>query len=143
MEVCGVPPEELITTATRKRLFFDFRCNPRWLTNSKGRKRRPGSRTLAQALRCTDPAFTDFISKCLMWVFNLNSIYNEWIEFSCYSESRCGIFIVNVFDRIFHVDHISIIKGWSFIRFVWNRYNTFPIDFIYCNIFLKLCVFLK
>lgn len=67
MEVCGVPPEDLIATATRKRLFFDSRCSPRCVTNSKGRKRKPGSKTLAQALRCSDAAFTDFVSRCLDW----------------------------------------------------------------------------
>lgn len=65
MEVLGVPPDDLINTATRKRLFFDSRCSPRCVTNSKGRKRKPGSKSLAQALRCSDPTFNDFISKCL------------------------------------------------------------------------------
>lgn len=67
MEICGVPPEELIATATRKRLFFDSRCSPRCVTNSKGRKRRPGTKTLSQALRCGDAAFTDFVARCLEW----------------------------------------------------------------------------
>ena len=40
---------------------------PRPVTNSKGRRRRPGSRTLAQALRCNDEEFVDFIAKCLVW----------------------------------------------------------------------------
>lgn len=35
--------------------------------NSKGRRRRPGSRTLAQALKCNDEEFVDFIAKCLVW----------------------------------------------------------------------------
>lgn len=37
------------------------------MTNSKGRRRRPGSRTLAQALKCNDEEFVDFIAKCLVW----------------------------------------------------------------------------
>lgn len=65
MEVLGVPPEDLINTATRKRLFFDSRCSPRNITNSKGRKRKPGSKTLSQALRCNDTLFNDFIGRCL------------------------------------------------------------------------------
>ncbi|XP_055595375.1 dual specificity tyrosine-phosphorylation-regulated kinase 2 [Uranotaenia lowii] len=67
MEVLGVPPDDLINTATRRRLFFDSRGIPRCITNSKGRKRKPGSKTISQALRCNDTAFIDFVSKCLEW----------------------------------------------------------------------------
>ncbi|XP_074040597.1 dual-specificity tyrosine phosphorylation-regulated kinase 2 isoform X2 [Leptinotarsa decemlineata] len=67
MEVMGPPPDELISVATRRRLFFDSRGNPRCVTNSKGRKRKPGSKNLAMVLRCNDPMFIDFISKCLDW----------------------------------------------------------------------------
>jgi serine/threonine protein kinase len=65
MEVLGPPPDELVAAATRKRLFFDSRGNPRCITNSKGRKRKPGSKNLSIALRCDDPLFIDFISRCL------------------------------------------------------------------------------
>lgn len=37
------------------------------MINSKGRRRRPGTKTLAQALRCNDEEFIDFIAKCLVW----------------------------------------------------------------------------
>ncbi|XP_018566309.1 dual specificity tyrosine-phosphorylation-regulated kinase 4 isoform X1 [Anoplophora glabripennis] len=67
MEVLGPPPDELISVATRRRLFFDSRGNPRCITNSKGRKRKPGSKNLAMVLRCNDPLFIDYISKCLDW----------------------------------------------------------------------------
>lgn len=67
MEILGLPPEDLINTASRKRLFFDSRGYPRCITNLKGRKRKPGSKTLAQALRCSDSLFIDFISRCLIW----------------------------------------------------------------------------
>jgi dual specificity tyrosine-phosphorylation-regulated kinase 2/3/4 len=40
---------------------------PRPVINSKGRRRRPGSKTLAQVLRCNDEEFIDFIAKCLVW----------------------------------------------------------------------------
>lgn len=83
MEVLGPPPDEIINVATRRRLFFgefpriiwksviqydniaDSRGNPRCITNSKGRKRKPGSKNLAVALRCNDPLFINFISRCL------------------------------------------------------------------------------
>ncbi|XP_021700668.1 dual specificity tyrosine-phosphorylation-regulated kinase 2 isoform X6 [Aedes aegypti] len=67
MEVLGVPPDDLINTATRRRLFFDSRGIPRCITNSKGRKRKPGTKTISQALRCNDTVFIDFVSKCLEW----------------------------------------------------------------------------
>lgn len=35
--------------------------------NSKGRRRRPGTKSLAQVLRCNDEDFVDFIAKCLTW----------------------------------------------------------------------------
>lgn len=65
MEVLNVPPEDVINQASRRRLFFDSRGNPRCITNSKNRKRKPGSKPLAQALRCNDPVFVDFVSRCL------------------------------------------------------------------------------
>lgn len=90
MEIQGVPNKYLIEKSTRKKLFFGKRFsmtnglsavwklnrvpsftdsygNPRIGPNSKGKKRRPGSKTLAQALKCTDEPFLDFVSKCLEW----------------------------------------------------------------------------
>ena len=89
MEVLGVPDKEFVSRSSRKKLFFGVFCvqsvvffferltihllltdttgMPRPVTNSKGRRRRPGSRTLAQALRCNDEEFVDFIAKCLVW----------------------------------------------------------------------------
>ncbi|KPI98510.1 Dual specificity tyrosine-phosphorylation-regulated kinase 2 [Papilio xuthus] len=65
MEVLGPPPPDLLLHATRKRLFFDSKGCPRTVTNSKGRKRRPGSRALSAAVRTDDPAFLHFIHRCL------------------------------------------------------------------------------
>lgn len=67
MEVLGVPEKEFINRSSRKKLFFDTSGAPRPVVNSKGRRRRPGSRTLAQALKCNDEEFVDFIAKCLVW----------------------------------------------------------------------------
>ncbi|EJD02073.1 uncharacterized protein FOMMEDRAFT_29176 [Fomitiporia mediterranea MF3/22] len=67
MEVLGVPDKELINRSSRKRLFFDSTGLPRPVVNSKGRRRRPGTKTLAQVLRCDDELFVDFVSKCLSW----------------------------------------------------------------------------
>ncbi|XP_046401485.1 dual specificity tyrosine-phosphorylation-regulated kinase 4-like isoform X2 [Ischnura elegans] len=67
MEVLGLPPSSLLSSATRRRLFFDSKDNPRCITNSRGRQRVPGSKDLATALDCNHPPFVDFISRCLEW----------------------------------------------------------------------------
>ncbi|KAF9001996.1 hypothetical protein BDQ17DRAFT_1281080 [Cyathus striatus] len=67
MEVLGVPDKEFVNRSSRKKLFFDTNGAPRVVVNSKGRRRRPGTKTLAQVLRCNDEEFVDFISKCLVW----------------------------------------------------------------------------
>lgn len=40
---------------------------PRPFVNAKGRRRRPGTKTLAAVLKCDDELFVDFIAKCLAW----------------------------------------------------------------------------
>lgn len=47
--------------------FIDNHGAPRPVVNSKGRRRRPGTKTLPQVLRCTDDDFVDFIAQCLIW----------------------------------------------------------------------------
>ncbi|TQW03062.1 dual specificity tyrosine-phosphorylation regulated kinase 2 [Cordyceps javanica] len=67
MEVFGPPEKHLIEKSTRKKLFFDSMGKPRLTVSSKGRRRRPSSKTLQQALKCDDEAFVDFLSRCLRW----------------------------------------------------------------------------
>ncbi|XP_032685350.1 uncharacterized protein LOC116850797 isoform X2 [Odontomachus brunneus] len=67
MEVLGLPPEHIISHASRRRLFFDQKGSPRCVTNSKGKKRWAGSRNLSIALRCSDMLFVNFVSRCLEW----------------------------------------------------------------------------
>ncbi|ESK96823.1 cmgc dyrk dyrk2 protein kinase [Moniliophthora roreri MCA 2997] len=67
MEVLGVPDKEFVNRSSRKKLFFEPNGAPRAVINSKGRRRRPGTKTLAQVLRCNDEDFVDFIAKCLVW----------------------------------------------------------------------------
>ena len=40
---------------------------PRPVVNSKGRRRRPSTKSLAQVLKSDDELFVDFIAKCLIW----------------------------------------------------------------------------
>lgn len=78
MEVMGVPDRYLLDRATRKKQFFgeshvttslmiDATGAPRPFVNAKGKRRRPGTKTLAQVLKCDDELFVDFIAKCLSW----------------------------------------------------------------------------
>ncbi|KAI9802642.1 MAG: hypothetical protein M1825_002664 [Sarcosagium campestre] len=67
MEVFGPPEKHLIEKSTRKKLFFDSMGKPRLTVSSKGRRRRPSSKTLQQALKCDDDAFVDFLARCLRW----------------------------------------------------------------------------
>ncbi|KAI6903452.1 hypothetical protein KC334_g7170, partial [Hortaea werneckii] len=61
------PDRHLVERCTRKKLFFDSVGKPRVTVSSKGRRRRPSSKTLAQALKTDDDAFVDFIARCLRW----------------------------------------------------------------------------
>ena len=67
MEVFGPPEKHLIEKSTRKKLFFDSLGKPRLTVSSKGKRRRPSSKSLQQALKCEDEAFLDFITRCLRW----------------------------------------------------------------------------
>ncbi|XP_076349715.1 dual specificity tyrosine-phosphorylation-regulated kinase 4-like [Tachypleus tridentatus] len=67
MEIIGLPPAEILEIASRRRLFFDSKGNPRNVTNSKGKKRKPGSKALPSVLGCYDEMFVDFLSRCLNW----------------------------------------------------------------------------
>ncbi|XP_069106811.1 uncharacterized protein [Argopecten irradians] len=85
MEVLGLPPSQVLDQATRRRLFFDSKCNPRCITNSKGKKRRVGSKDLQQAVKTSDANFLDFIRRCLEWDPSIRltpeeALQHEWIK---------------------------------------------------------------
>lgn len=52
MELLGMPPKAMAEACSRRKHFFDSAGAPRIVANSRGRKRRPGTRDLATALRC-------------------------------------------------------------------------------------------
>ncbi|KAM4618667.1 dual specificity tyrosine-phosphorylation-regulated kinase 4 [Polymixia lowei] len=84
MEVLGMPPNDFVQTASRRRLFFDSKGNPRNITNSKGKKRRPSSKELSTVLKTNDALFLDFIKGCLTWdptkrMTPDEGIQHEWI----------------------------------------------------------------
>ena len=57
----------LIYIKPRPNVSTDSSGAPRPVVNSKGRRRRPGTKTLSAVLRCDDADFVDFIAKCLIW----------------------------------------------------------------------------
>lgn len=69
MELLNLPPADMINRKNRSRYFFDAKGAPLLMCkkDSKGRKKKPGTRSLAQTLNCTDTLFIDFLSKCLCW----------------------------------------------------------------------------
>ena len=106
MEVQGAPKPYLVEKSTRRKLFFgekltpslelivfssltsfltDSYGNPRLVPNSRGKKRKPNSKTLAQVLRCNDQLFVDFVSRCLDWdpekrMTPDEGMFHEWIQ---------------------------------------------------------------
>ncbi|XP_035646181.1 dual specificity tyrosine-phosphorylation-regulated kinase 4-like [Oncorhynchus keta] len=93
MEVLGMPPNDFVQTASRRRLFFDSKGNPRNITNSKGRKRRPNSKDLASVLKTDDPLFLDFLQHCLTWdptkrMTPDEAMQHEWIQEACLKKPR-------------------------------------------------------
>ncbi|KAI9304494.1 kinase-like domain-containing protein [Cunninghamella echinulata] len=85
MEVLGLPDRHLIEESSRRKLFFDSQGNARVVVNSKGKRRSPGTKNLAQVLRCNDPLFLDFIQRCLCWdpryrMTAIEAMDHEWIQ---------------------------------------------------------------
>eukprot|EP00347_Sterkiella_histriomuscorum_P009533 403340844 len=84
MEIKGAPPDYILNLSSRKKLFFDAEDQPIIVANSRGKKRRPLTKTLKGVLQCNDVNFIDFIDKCLDWdPFNrmtpLEALHHEWI----------------------------------------------------------------
>jgi dual specificity tyrosine-phosphorylation-regulated kinase 2/3/4 len=67
MEVFGPPEKHLIEKSSRRKVFFDSLGKPRLNVSSKGKRRRPSSKTLQQVLKCDDEPFIDFLTRCLRW----------------------------------------------------------------------------
>lgn len=67
MEIKGTPPWSLLTIASRRKNFFDNDYKPILEPNSRGKIRKPGTRTLKEVMKCEDDNFVDFIDKCIEW----------------------------------------------------------------------------
>lgn len=78
MEVLGVPPDDILTAATRRKFYFSkifssvislsaASGKPRIIENSQGIKREPGTKTFYDLLHGIDPLFLSFLESCLKW----------------------------------------------------------------------------
>jgi len=54
MEVCGIPPPEVLKISQRKKKFFTDDNNPVLVANSRGKVRKPGTKVLDDILECED-----------------------------------------------------------------------------------------
>jgi hypothetical protein len=69
MEVIDSPPAHILAEASRRKLFFDSKNAPRALNTKMYKKRRVGSKSLAQVLKTNDTNFIDFVTRCLEYAF--------------------------------------------------------------------------
>jgi dual specificity tyrosine-phosphorylation-regulated kinase 2/3/4 len=67
MEIFGPPEKYLVEKSARKKLFFDSNGKPKPVVSSKGKRRRPSTKTLAQSMNCGDEVFVDFVARCMRW----------------------------------------------------------------------------
>lgn len=51
MEICGMPDEYILEQSTRKSLFFDENNQPALKPNSRGKIRRPNTKSIPAVLR--------------------------------------------------------------------------------------------
>lgn len=62
MEMKGVPPSSLLERSTRRKIFFDTDNNPKLVANSRGKIRKPSSKTLVEMIPSRDANFLDIIA---------------------------------------------------------------------------------
>lgn len=84
MEIKGVPADYILEMSSRKKLFFEIENQPIIVANSRGKKRRPLTKTLKGVLRCNDQNFLNFVDSCLDWdpvnrLTPLEALQHDWI----------------------------------------------------------------
>mmetsp|Transcript_18919 Transcript_18919/g.18928 ORF Transcript_18919/g.18928 Transcript_18919/m.18928 type:complete len:127 (+) Transcript_18919:1208-1588(+) len=65
MEVCGVPPANVLEQSTKFDMFFSENNEPKIIPNKHGVIKYPGTKNLEQLLNCSNEQFFDFIKRCL------------------------------------------------------------------------------
>jgi dual specificity tyrosine-phosphorylation-regulated kinase 2/3/4 len=84
MEMKGIPPDDILDQSTRCHLFFDSNREPILVANSRGKIRKPSTKSLKGVLRCNDKLFLEFLEGCLHWdpekrFTPKEALSNEWI----------------------------------------------------------------
>jgi dual specificity tyrosine-phosphorylation-regulated kinase 2/3/4 len=67
MEIWGIPEDYILEQATRKSLFFDESNKPSLKPNSRGKLRRPNTKSLTSVLRWSENSFIRFLSEWFIW----------------------------------------------------------------------------
>ena len=67
MEYLDIPPMDIINISRKKNLFFDKNYFPFQIPNSKGKIRKPNTKSFKEFLSGSNDIFIDFIKKCLKW----------------------------------------------------------------------------
>ncbi|CAD8143657.1 unnamed protein product [Paramecium octaurelia] len=86
LEILGMPDNELLEIAQRRKVFFnDFPpYQPLCMQNKGAKLKIPGSKTLSAVLQCKDENFIDFLKQCLVWnpknrISPINALMHVWI----------------------------------------------------------------
>ena len=64
MEIFGIPSDQLLERASRRKVFFDSKNQPRSIVNSRGKKRKPATKSLGYMLGSEDKDFLHFLNQC-------------------------------------------------------------------------------
>ena len=84
MEICGAPPAHILDVASRRKLFYDDEYHPALKPNSRGKLRKPLTKTLSGVLRCNDKNFLNFLTACFEWdpedrIKSDEALKHDWI----------------------------------------------------------------
>ena len=84
MEYMGVPGEDILAKATRKKVFFENDGRPKIVPDGKGRIRKPGTKRLRELLKNAESSFINLIESCFVWepasrITPQQALASEWI----------------------------------------------------------------
>ena len=77
MEVLGLPPKSIMKQATRASKFFEPDGSPKVLTNSRGKKRVPCSKSIEHIMRGAESGLIDVVKRCFEWDPNMRITPDE------------------------------------------------------------------
>lgn len=89
MEILGMPPENILKSAPRFKLFFDVKGNPLPIEN-KVIDKIPGSSSLKKILNSAPESLIDFAGKCLVWDPMLRMTPSEALKHSFIKGKKKG-----------------------------------------------------